>query len=328
MRRDNLSDPVLLPLLRAKDEGSRYQMIQAILASYAAPQMNRLLNEEAVRRRLDTDQRQDLESEVTLRLFRKLRHLVEDSSTEPIRDFVDYVTATTHNVLEDHRRRQDPLRRGLAVRVRYVLTHTPHLALWGRDPTLCGLVSWRDRTDTVEPAVIAPVSANLANDATRLREILEDVLKRSGGPVDVAVLADRLADALGIGRHPFVSTDALREHPVRHDPLDRLASRDYLRQLWGEIQDLPERQRRALLLHLRLVDGESVCRVFVALGIVTVNALAKTMEMRLEMLMSIWNGLPLDDQRIASMLDVTRQQVINLRKSARERLARRMKRGG
>jgi hypothetical protein len=39
----------------------------------------------------------------------------------------------------------------------------------------------------------------------------------------------------------------------------------------------------------------------------------------------IWNHLPLDDNRIAEILNLTRQQVINLRKSARERLARRMK---
>jgi hypothetical protein len=35
--------------------------------------------------------------------------------------------------------------------------------------------------------------------------------------------------------------------------------------------------------------------------------------------------LPLDDATIAGLLGLTRQQVINLRKSARERLARRLK---
>jgi hypothetical protein len=38
----------------------------------------------------------------------------------------------------------------------------------------------------------------------------------------------------------------------------------------------------------------------------------------------LWNNLPLEDTTIAQNLGVTRQQVINLRKSARERLARRM----
>ena len=47
--------------------------------------------------------------------------------------------------------------------------------------------------------------------------------------------------------------------------------------------------------------------------------------MTLEEFGEIWNELPLDDKRIAALLGLTRQQVINLRKSARERLTRRMK---
>ena len=38
----------------------------------------------------------------------------------------------------------------------------------------------------------------------------------------------------------------------------------------------------------------------------------------------LWNLLPLDDLALAALLGVTRQQVINLRKSARERLVRRI----
>jgi hypothetical protein len=40
----------------------------------------------------------------------------------------------------------------------------------------------------------------------------------------------------------------------------------------------------------------------------------------------LWDELPLDDLKIAARLGMTRQQVINLRKSARARLARRMER--
>jgi hypothetical protein len=46
-----------------------------------------------------------------------------------------------------------------------------------------------------------------------------------------------------------------------------------------------------------------------------------------EKLAEIWNDLPLEDTAIAAVLQVTQQQVINLRKSVRERVARRM-RGG
>ncbi len=326
MRSVGENDPLLTPLLRTREDGARRQVLQTILATHAAPHVARLLDEELARGRVEPGVRPDLESEITLRLIRKLRQLGEGAHTEPIRDFADYVSATTHNVLDDQRRRQDPVRSRLATRVRYVLTHTPRLALWGRDPTLCGLTVWKERKDVVAPAPIGTLTAIVAQDAPRLRRILLDVLERSNGPVDFRVLVDALADALGIDARPFTSADVLRQQAIEHDPLDRLSSREYLRDVWAEIQELPERQRRALLLHLRLGNGDSVCRVFVALGVVTMNVLAATLGLALDQLLALWNELPLGDQRISEMLGATRQQVINLRKSARDRLGRRMRR--
>jgi len=46
--------------------------------------------------------------------------------------------------------------------------------------------------------------------------------------------------------------------------------------------------------------------------------------MTIEALAELWNSLPLDDHAIAARLGITRQQVINLRRAARERLARRL----
>jgi hypothetical protein len=43
-----------------------------------------------------------------------------------------------------------------------------------------------------------------------------------------------------------------------------------------------------------------------------------------EELARMWNDLPIDDMRIATRLGIKRQQVINLRKAARARLARRL----
>jgi hypothetical protein len=53
------------------------------------------------------------------------------------------------------------------------------------------------------------------------------------------------------------------------------------------------------------------------------NDLAGTLEMDRGALDRLWDRLPVDDQTIAKRLGLTRQQVINLRKSARARLARR-----
>jgi hypothetical protein len=49
------------------------------------------------------------------------------------------------------------------------------------------------------------------------------------------------------------------------------------------------------------------------------------LELTGEKFAAIWNELPLEDARIAELLGLTRQQVINARKSGRERLARRLK---
>jgi hypothetical protein len=56
--------------------------------------------------------------------------------------------------------------------------------------------------------------------------------------------------------------------------------------------------------------------------------LASALDITTDDLASLWNGLPLDDLTIAARLGVTRQQVINLRKSARERLERRTRQRG
>ena len=40
---------------------------------------------------------------------------------------------------------------------------------------------------------------------------------------------------------------------------------------------------------------------------------------------ALWERLPIEDNEIAELLGATRQQVINLRKVARERLERRMR---
>jgi len=63
-------------------------------------------------------------------------------------------------------------------------------------------------------------------------------------------------------------------------------------------------------------------------GVASLRVVAEALEMSAPALAGIWNDLPLDDAAIAGRLGLTRQQVINLRKSARERLARRMKNAG
>jgi hypothetical protein len=59
-------------------------------------------------------------------------------------------------------------------------------------------------------------------------------------------------------------------------------------------------------------------------GIASVRAIAGTLELPVEELAHLWQKLPLDDNTLSERLGCTRQQVINLRMSARKRLTHRL----
>jgi hypothetical protein len=101
-----------------------------------------------------------------------------------------------------------------------------------------------------------------------------------------------------------------------------LVHRSALAEVWREVALLPPRQRIALLLGLRDETDSLIASLLILLRIATFDELAAAVELSPEELTAIWNQLPLPDSAIAERLDLTRQQVINLRKLVRERLGR------
>jgi hypothetical protein len=104
-----------------------------------------------------------------------------------------------------------------------------------------------------------------------------------------------------------------------------LEQRLFFEQVWREVCQLPVLQRAALLLNLRDLRDGGVISFLPFLGVASKEELARLLEMPYEDFENLWSELPLDDSRIAQRLGISRQQVINLRKTARERLARRMR---
>src|SRR5262249_43443346 len=96
----------------------------------------------------------------------------------------------------------------------------------------------------------------------------------------------------------------------------------------SEIGELPLNQRTAILLNLRDDDGAAALPLLPLVGISTMRAIAAVLEMPAVELAGLWPSLPLDDATIATRLGLTRQQIINLRKSGRQRLGRRMAKHG
>ena len=103
-----------------------------------------------------------------------------------------------------------------------------------------------------------------------------------------------------------------------------LEQQQLLALLWQEVRQLPLRQRRALLLNFKDGHGHDLVSLLPYTRTATIEQVAEALDLPLMDFLELWSKLPLDDATIAELLGATRQQVINLRKCARERLERRM----
>jgi DNA-directed RNA polymerase specialized sigma24 family protein len=331
------ADPVLLPFLQAADDDSARRCLGELLERDASP-----LAWEVIRGHLRGPAKADLDdvhAGVLLRLAAHLRDLrLRGAAASPIRAFASYVAVIAHNACHAFLRERSPQRARLRTRARYVLTRDPRLALWegsGRE-WLCGPARGRGAPWNPESVTrLAEMSRQIA--PISFPDLVPAVLDRLEGPARFDDLVDALAAILGVSDEPPSSRSreeddsAPRPREVA-DPApsaeEALHQRTFLVRLWSEIRELPPRQRAALLLNLRDADGRGMIGLFPITEIATVAALAQALEMPEARLQELWDSLPRDDEWIAGLLGVTRRQVINLRKCARERLARRLRKDG
>lgn len=318
------ADPVLEALITARDEATRDAEIARLVSDIAAPVIESVLS-----RQLRTEwvfraeAMEDLRAAVNLRVVRKLRALSRDPE-EIVGRFRDYVATLTYNAVSDSLRERYPEWSRLKGRIRYVLEHDPRLGLWsngGRQ--LCGLASWSGRTDSAEPVGAAdPTPAML--DRHHLGEAVAETIRREGKPIELDSLVRLFATIWKVAELTVGVSDELMIVAGAATPLAQVEARGYIEALWREISALRPLQRAALLLNLRDTDGGNALAYFVLLSVADIDELADSIGVTAERLAAMWNELPLDDLTIARMLGIRRQQVINLRRSARDRLLRRL----
>ena len=274
-------------------------------------------------RMIAADELEDVRATVALHLVRKLRS-AENSEDENIREFDDYVATLTYRTVYDFMRDRYPERARLKNRIRYALGHDARLALWTTaDGAVCGLSAWVGREDTREGfAVSRGMATRVMLDSRRPHDAVFAIIERAGQPLGLDVLVDVAAELWGVVEsRRETANDDLRTRTPNHAA--RYETRQFLETLWGEIRLLPQNQRAALLLNLRDPDGVNAVALLVLVGVAQFEAVAEAIGLSREELAALRETLPLDDATIASRLGLTRQQVINLRRSARERLARR-----
>lgn len=269
-------------------------------------------------------------------LIRDLQTIQQHPAQKSITSFPDYVAVKTHSACADYFREKNPRRWRLKNALRYQLKHHLQFALWKAENGrwYAGLSEWQDGalTDPLPPVnpLLIKAQRGKSDDDMPVIDLLNEIFERSGAPLEFERVVSLAAEARGITDAPPQSIESPDNEAGVHDLVSTprvdllLEQRLYLEQLWTEVCLLPVLQRAALLLNLRDAHGGSAIFFIPHLDIASRKQIAETLEMSDEVFSKLWNELPLDDARTAEMLGITRQQVINLRKTARERLARRM----
>jgi len=344
-------DPALIPFISAGDEATSDQALRQVLVEEAEPLINSI-----VRSKLQTshiyrgpeNERGDLDDlcgDVIVRLVKRLLDLKANPERNPVSNLRGYVTTMTQNACDEYLRYKYPERHRLKNRLRYIVTHTKGFALWETEDRrwVCGFAQWR--SSGVKPAISATPDRLLKGIDDFITEALGDqdgartlpgdlvaaIFDRAGCPVEfddlVGVIAQLwgIKDRLWYGEDESDENESLDDRAVdpRPDLEAAIDRRRRLQHVWAEICELPSRQRTALLLSLRDQQGRSVLTLLPVAGIATISQVAGALDLQAEQLLDIWDDLPLEDSKIGLQLGATAQQVVNLRKSARERLARR-----
>ncbi len=324
--------------LRRLSPAAARESLGRLLLEEASPAIWRVLR--AQLGELPIAEQEELHGTALLALTERLQAWLEGDPGEEIASLSAYAAATALNACRAYLRRRYPERTRLDNQLRYLLRHLDGLALWeGPGGAWCGFARWRGREREGEGAAtkaLAPFLATLGHPAATLplADLLRRLLLWSGGAWRFRALVATMAELRGVRDLPPVSLAAGGEEGApgldlaeeRPGAEQQLADRQYLLLLWGEIRELPRAQRVALLLNLRDGRGGDLLSLLPVAGIAPLGEVAASLEIPAETLRGLWPRLPLEDQEIAALLGNNRRQVINLRKSARERLGRRMRR--
>ena len=286
-----------------------------------------------------TQDANDLFNDIIANLLSRLRHIRSDRTQGDIADFRGYIAATAYNACNLYLRQKYPRRSRLKNRLRYLLAHDATFALWTNEASglVCGFAQWRDkgaaspqrlfekiRQDPVEWTQTVGL-ASVGIDRAQLSSLLNALFQSCGGPIKLDDLLNVVADICREKDQPDEPLDTVMNLAAPTLDFETILEQQHmLALLWQEVCQLPRRQSIALLLNFKDARGQDLVSLLPYTHTATIEQIAKAMDFPLVEFLKLWNKLPLDDVTIAELLGATRQQVINLRKCARERLERRM----
>jgi hypothetical protein len=310
-------DQVLEPFLASTNDEASEEQLGDLLARHAAPVVRRVVTYRLGNAFSDVE---DVVSQVLLQLMLHLRREKTDANLAAIDAFASYVATAAHHGCDHYLRAKYPLRWRLRNRIRYVLEHDARFAVWkmAEGSWMCGRAEWRSRPASGTP----PAGGQLAGiPQQHVRELLARAFLLSNSPLELNAVVEAAAAAWDIPQVQRDDTHRIDEVSDTGPRADAtLEQRGRLERIWTQIRDLPLCQRHAILLNLR----DDAITLFLTTGAASMREIAASLELPVEDFAALWNELPLPDNVVAGRLGCTRQQVINLRMSARKRLAHRL----
>lgn len=239
-----------------------------------------------------------------------------------IADLDAYAARSAVNACYQHLRDRFPVRTQQTNKIRYMISHSKEFDL-SQDTAgqwVCSLSGEHERHGN-----------DAAADMTRSRykRVIYEFVAAHENPVELERIVDAVMDRFEIRERTEtpIDTDPERDSAAFDPPADvtnpvlRLELIDRLRQMWSILLELGPKHRKALLFNLR--DGDDcLISVLPLTGVASLAEIAESLEMPPGDLAELWQTLPWDDLKIAEHLGITRQQVINLRYTARARLVR------
>lgn len=343
MRGSASMDQLLLAFIEAKEDEQVDRCLAHLIDEHARPIVREILGS-TLQLHIDkhgvgSQDAGDLFNDILVNLISRLRHVRHNPTQAVIADFRGYVASTAYNASNLYLRRKFPRRSRLKNRLRYLLSHDNDFALWTSEASglLCGFAIWRGKNVHAPGGFIEKVRQDpdewiqsvgltcVSIDRADLTSLLKVLFQQSANPLRLDDLVNVVAEICQVKDQPDEPLETVTTPAGPTFSFETILEQQHtLSLLWNEIRELPPRQRIALLLNFRDTRGQELLSLMPHTRTATIEQIAAALEMPVEEFLKLRNDLPLDDLAIARLLGATRQQVINLRKCARERLERRM----
>lgn len=276
----------------------------------------------------------DIIGDVKLAMMATLQRLRAGESDGVIDSVEGYTVTVARNACNEYLRRKYPARFRLQNQLRYVFLKDDQLSMSSdaEGIPICGMANTVSAFDSsggrlgslngFAPSVVKAMTGRVRDARTvALGPLVREIFREAKQPIAFDELVAIVGEIRGLKEPRTVElADDIGLAEKQSDPYAEIDRRAFLQAVWATLTELPLRHRQALLLHLSDDLNDNLLIMFPVDGVASIRMIAELIEMPAERLAAIWGRLPLPDSEIAEFMGLKRQQVINLRHSARRSL--------